>query len=86
MKATITVVKLPINAYQGHAVEVPKSIKVINAILAIMPIRAWISRAFLMKAPTRNTPRIGPFISDATDNAMPSAELFASFNAIAIAI
>lgn len=86
-------IELPINAYHGQAITGPgtnlfdaSSTYVITPILTIMPMRAWISRARLMNAPTRKTPNIGPFISEATASAMLSAELPAFRKLTAIAI
>ena len=74
MAAITNVVRLPIRAYHGHAIFVPSKMQSIKIQLTIIPTRACISRARFRNAPTRNTPSIGPLMSDATDNARESAD------------
>src|SRR6185503_6279937 len=72
--ATTTVIALPRNAYQVHAVCVRRNTYSIETKLTSIPIKAagWLTR--FNCAPTRNTPRIGPLISDAIDSAMLNAD------------
>jgi hypothetical protein len=74
--ATINVIMLPISAYHGQAITGPatnlfaaRRTYVITRMLTIIPSSAWTSLARFKNAPTRNTPSIGPLISEAIDSA-----------------
>jgi hypothetical protein len=79
------VVNDPITAYHGHATRVNIVTGTTTASPAIIPRRADILSA-LRVAPKKKTPRIGPLMSEATDNAVFKAERCVCCNASPTAI